>query len=439
MQQQVESLQNILGSESLQVQAEATGFCVRSSKLTAAVFFDLLFYASSLSANSSLDYLVSYLENRYGIEMRKQSLDERFSEKTVDFVKSVLDRLIREQFSDMLYSEGFLSGFEHVRIKDSTKFNIPSHLASQFKGSGGSGSTSDAGISIQYEFDLKTGKFLDLHLSEAIRNDQRDANETAENFCKNDLVLRDMGYFSTSVLSKIIEKEAYFLSRLPTSVSVYEANGTEIDFKKLYGWMSKNGIEKCEKSILIGSKDKVPVRFAIGLVPPQVYQQRLRSKEKEAKKKGRQIKERTKYLLRFNLFVTNVEEEKLPIEKIMPLYRFRWQVELMFKNWKSVFSIHALQKMKAERYITMLYTRLILIVVNLQLINKMQSTLNKEELHDHILSYNKAVQTLKNRFREILHILRCRQEEAIKYLEDIYRLLSKKSLAGKTKKKRKFC
>ena len=72
--------------------AVETGFSQRSSKLTPEVFFDLLFYAVSLGHNSSLEYLVSYLGSKYGIEMRKQSLDERFSEKAVNFVKQVLIR-----------------------------------------------------------------------------------------------------------------------------------------------------------------------------------------------------------------------------------------------------------------------------------------------------------------------------------------------------------
>ena len=86
--------------------------------MTPALFFDLLFYASSLSQNSSLEHLVSRLESVYGIEMEKQSFDERFTEKAVGCVKSVLSCLIRAQFSDMLISEGFLSDFNYVRIKD---------------------------------------------------------------------------------------------------------------------------------------------------------------------------------------------------------------------------------------------------------------------------------------------------------------------------------
>jgi len=425
-----------LGSEELRALAIETGFCKRTSKLTPEVFFDLMFYASSLSENSSLEYLVAYLESRYGIEMRKQSLNGRFAEKTIDFVKSVLSRLIGEQFSELLYCEDFLSTFNYIRIKDSTKFNVPDTLAPYYKGNGGSGDTPLAGISIQYEFDLRTGKFLDLSISEAVRNDQSDARETAENICKNDLVIRDLGYYSTAVLKEISRKEAFFLSRLQSATAVYDKNNVEIDFKKVYCFMTKNGIKRFEEQVFIGKKEQLPVRLVIGLVPSEVYQERLRRKEKEAKRRGCQMKEKTKFLLHFNLFITNVEAKDIPLEKIMPLYRFRWQVELMFKNWKSIFSIHKLQKMKYERYITMLYIRLILIVVNLQIINRVQSALSKQR--EVILSYRKALLTMKNSFHKILLILRESGERAIKLLGEIYRTLSKNHWREKRKKRENY-
>jgi len=418
--------------------AVETGFRKRTSKLTPEVFFDLMFYASSLSENSSLERLVTYLQSRYGIEMRKQSLDERFTEKAISFVKTVLSRLIREQFSDMLYCEDFLSAFNHVRIKDSTKFIVPDNLASHFRGNGGSGDISSAGISIQYEFDLKTGEFLDLTLTEAVRNDQRDAKETAENVCKNDLIIRDLGYFSTAVLQKIGSKEAFFLSRLHTAATVYDESDVEIDFKKLRIFMTENGIERLDKQVFIGKEERLPVRLVLGLVPPEVYRERLRRKQKEEKRRGRQMKERTKLLLYFNLFVTNVEAKDLPSEKIMPLYRFRWQAELMFKNWKSVFSIHKLQKMKYERYICMLYVRLILIVVNLQIVNRVQSVLSKQGERKDILSYRKALQTLKTGFGEILNILRESLKKATKLLGEIYRILSENHWRERRKKRENY-
>jgi hypothetical protein len=422
-----------LGSESIQELAKETGFCKRKSKLTPEIFFDLMFYASSQSHNSSLERLVSYLESKYDLDIRKQSLDERFTEKTVNFVKTVLSLLISAQFSDILYSEGLCADYNHVRIKDSTVFKVPDNLSDHYSGNGGS----LAGIKIQYEFDLKTGKFLDLTITAANRNDQSDASETADNILKNDLTIRDLGYFSTSVFEKVIEKGAFFLSRLNTLTTVYDEKGIEIDFQKLYNSMIKNGIARTEKQVLIG-KIKLPVRLVIILTPDQVYEERIRRKEKEAKKRGLKTKEKTKIMYHFSLFITNIESSQLPADKVMPLYRLRWQVELMFKNWKSVFSIHMLQKMKAERYLTHLYMRLIEIVIDLQIINRLQSFLSKQEQKETVLSYKKTLQTLKDRFLDILNILRLSSEEAIKILSNIYQNLSKNHYRAKRKNKENF-
>ena len=423
-----------MGEKALRTLAIETGFCVRESKLLPEVFFDLLFFASSRSHNSSLEHLVSHLYICHGIDIHKQSLDERFTDKTVHFVKSVLRRLMEAQFSDWLISEKFLSGFDHVRIKDSTTFKVPDNLKDNYSGNGGG----VAGITIQYEFDLKTGKFLDLTITEASRNDQTDSGETADNICENDLVLRDMGYFCTPVLRKFDEKRAFYLSRLPASITVYDEDEKELDFKKLKTLMLQNGTEVIEKQVLIGEA-KLPVRLMIGLVPPEVYNGRIRRKEREEKKKGRQTKEKTRQLLYFNLFITNADKEKLPLDKIMPLYRFRWQVELQFKNWKSLFSIHAMQKMKETRYITMLYTRLILIVVHLQIINRVQSIISKQILWpDAILSYTKALNTLRDSFSEIMSILRGSFENAVILMGYIYHNLRKNHWREKRNKRENF-
>ena len=231
-----------------------------------------------------------------------------------------------------------------------------------------------------------------------------------------------MGYFSAPVFWQIDEANAFYLSRLPSNLTVYDENREVIDFGKLKDFMTENKIDKMEKEVFVGEIG-LPARLMIGLVPPEVYAERIRRKAMEEKKKGRKTQEKTKLMQNFNLFITNTDDQQLPLGKIMVLYRFRRQVELQFKNWKSLFSIHTLQQMKEDRYITMLYTRLILIVVCMQISNRVQSLLSKQGKG--ILSYTKTLKTLKNNYTDILAIFRSGFEKAVQLPGKIYRTLSK--------------
>jgi len=133
---EVSELQEILNCTELHELAVAQKFCQRESKLKPEVFFDVLFYVASRSQNVSLEAMSSYLEAEYGIVMGKQSIDERFTEKTVNFVNAVVIKTLERKISQMLYVKNIFGDFNHIRIKDSTKFNIPSNLAEHYKGSG---------------------------------------------------------------------------------------------------------------------------------------------------------------------------------------------------------------------------------------------------------------------------------------------------------------
>jgi IS4 transposase len=129
-------------------------------------------------------------------------------------------------------------------------------------------------------------------------------------------------------------KKAFFLSRLDCSTNVYDESGKLISFSDIYKSMNKAEIIEQEKMVYIGKQTKVPVRLIIRIVPDEVYAQRIRTKTSKSKGQGRgQLKKETKIRSRFNLFITNADESRLPIEKIFPLYRLRWQVEIHF-SWK---------------------------------------------------------------------------------------------------------
>ena len=401
------------------------------------MFFDMLFYTVSQNEQASLSYMVSHLDSEFGVRISKQSLNERFNEKCEVYVKSVLSEILVEQFSG-LYSDKLLPGFSRIRIKDSTKFMVPSCLASKYKSCGGDvHSRSKAGISIQYEYDLQSGGIMDLSITSGARNDRTDARETSGNMEKGDLTVRDLGYFSTPVFESCIAKEAFFLSRLDCSTNVYDEKKRLVSFKDIYNSMQKSGIMEKEMPVYIGKKTKLFVRLILRLVPDEVYEKRIREKTAKSKGQGRgQLTVETKVRSRFNLFVTNAEESRLSAKHVFPLYRLRWQIELQFKIWKSVFQIDSFREVKEHRYFTLLYVKLILIIINLQITYSLQQSFVQPKSDKFkVISLNKALKTLKTLFDEIFSMLRGtyrKAKEMAQYIQG--RLLENHWLESKKKK-----
>jgi hypothetical protein len=376
--------------------AVVSGFKKRESrKITPKVFFDnVLHNATCDLSSSSLNSLCIEMKDSCDIEISKQGLDERYSEKASRFLKSVLGALCFP--NEMSIDEGWLGSFNSVRVKDSTKFVLPEEYADKLPGFGGVSSKSAA--CIQYEYDLKTGTILDLNITPANKTDSKDAHETQDNINPNDLIIRDLGYYSTDVFVQFINDGAFLISKLNTQTLVYEMKDqhyVELDFKKLYNQMEKGKLLRMEKQVYIGAEAKLPLRIIIDIVPEEVFNIRMQKVNKYNKRMGYTTSENYADRARFNLIITNIPLELIPEQAIVAFYHVRWQIELVFKIWKSIFKIHETRKMKYYRWLSNLYAKLILIAIYWQAIMPIRSYLYKEK--GRLLSIDKCFKTLKGK------------------------------------------
>ncbi|APM38848.1 transposase [Clostridium kluyveri] len=63
------------------------------------------------------------------------------------------------------------------------------------------------------------------------------------------------------------------------------------------------------------------------------------------------------------------------LKQIHEIYSLRWQVELIFKIWKSIFHISNVKPVKIERFKCQLYGKLILLVLSSIVMFKMRAEL----------------------------------------------------------------
>lgn len=415
--------------------AAKTNFYKRKSGFTPVMFFDLLLYTASVSHHCSLDQMSSLAHVNFGVNITKQSIDERFNQEAVIFVKQVLKELLEIELGKT-YDVDFLTLFNHVRVKDSTRFNIPHKLTKWYKGTGGN-SGSDAGICIQYEYDIKSGKILDLEITPSSVNDATNAKCTRGNIEPGDLVIRDLGYYNLDVLQAFENEGAYFISKLNTTSKIFDVKTKqEISIRKLHDKMKKDGLNRLDLIVLVSAGKKKKLRLIVDIVPDQVYEKRLRKVNKYNKENGYKTSGEYKSRARLNMYITNIDKDTLEARQIFLLYRLRWQIELMFKNWKSLCNIHKTISMKYERFTCYIYTKMILIVLKMQIFWALSSYFYQKSKK--ILSAYKCFKTLNNLYEIIYQVIKGNKKESGKATQRIRKVLSKNHWKEKRKDRNNY-
>ncbi len=397
------------------------------------MFIESLLFDATAEITKSLNQLAVNINKKYKVAITKQGIEQRFTEGGVKFIQSLIGSQLSNQVNHSI-DTGWFKLFKRVLIKDSTKFDVSGNLAEKLPGSGGS--ASKAAVSIQYEFDIKAGEVSDLTINPSNRNDTKDTSDTIGKVREGDLILRDLGYSIISCFKTINKAGAFFISRLNVTIAVYEMKGdglVEIDFKELRETMKKGKIKRLEKQVVIGKKEKLPVRMAIELMPEEIVNKRLKKTNADNKKKGQKTSDKYKTRACFNLYITNIAETVLGADAIVKIYKIRWQVELIFKAWKSIFGIDNNNPMKYERLICLLNIRLLLILINWDMF--MYKRLQLYNKTGKLLSINKCFKTLQGSGKELKEILTNNCKKLIKWLEEMSRLFETHHWLEKKKNK----
>jgi len=347
-----------------------SGFIQRAnrSKLTPGMFLDIVVMNSDKLVEQSLVDLCIDAHTKYTVDISKQAMNERFTQYAILLFKAVLERVLESRFhcGDMLRQ---IKVFNRILIKDSTCFQIDKSLAEYYPGSGGD--ASKASIRIQFEYDIRSGSIVDLSLNAFNDQDAANSVETIVMVKSGDLIIRDLAYMHTDVLMKIaITINAFFLCRLSPSISVTEKKGDEyifLNFKELLLLMRRRKISVLEKTVYISEK-RFKVNLIIYLLPDQIIEKRLRNKIAKNCKKGKNmLSDEYRARAQFNLMITNTDSTLLNPQLAYTLYKIRWQIELIFKIWKSIANIHEVKKVKKHRLECYIYAKLIFIIMGWQL------------------------------------------------------------------------
>jgi hypothetical protein len=400
VKKQLNEITNFFDKGKINEFARLTNFVQRDSKLDGAIFLSIFTLGMNIYGTPSLQQLIGLLNIIIpGFEITREGFHQRINENAVNFFEFMLSQAIN--ISTTKIDLELLSHFKKVLILDSTIIELPYELSELFKGAGGAGSKSS--LKIQFCFDVKLGSFF-YFIQEGVSSDGKYENSFVDKINEYELIIKDLGYFTIDSFIDMEEKGVFYLSRFKSTTKIYTKNEEnrfiELDIAKFFSKLETI----TEIEIYIKKKGKFSrARLVVERVPEEVSNIRLRKLNKKSKSRGTQTQDITKLFQYFNVYFSNIPQEALSMNNFRKLYGIRWQIEIVFKNWKSNFKLDKISGIKIERIKCMLYSKLILIIISTKLIYQLRNKYWKEFKIE--ISQFKASKHIIIIFQEILKIV----------------------------------
>lgn len=349
------------------------------------------------------------------VPMTREAMHARFTQQAEVFLETCLQYALNRGVNDARPIEtALLEPFKRVLIFDSSSWDVDARLADVLPGSGGGASAANCKLQVGYEY--KHGELGFFKIDPGTRPDNAYTTQLPSILQAGDLALFDQGYFKLETLSQIANKGAFFLTRFLVKTTLQDAEtSTPIKLENALYRLPGN---THQFQVVMGGRNGAPevrCRLICLRVSEQVANERRRRLLKEAKKKGRTPSNTHLALCDWTLLVTNVTG--LPAEMAWPLYSLRWQIELLFKQLKSVLAIHRSQtKKNVSRLRCEIYGKLILAV----LVHRIHAHLNNllwNQAHRE-LSFDKFYKRIQERAFALLWLLLGSVPKAANYLAD---------------------
>lgn len=330
----------------------------RKGKLSAYEFVVLMTVGQLALKHPSLAAMVQAIEAK----ISREALHQRYTTQSVQFMQDCLDQVLRQKLTPSKpLDAALLRQFPHIRIFDSSSWDVDPSLKKVLPGSGGVASEANCKLQVCYEY--KQGHLGFFQVSSGISPDQAYSPALPGLLDKGDLALADLGYFKVKTFRQYHDKGAYFLSRfIVTTTICHVETGASIDL----GGMLRRSKGNClELNVIMGAvkSEQTPCRLICLRVSEQVANERRRKVHRSAQRKGRTVSQQHLALCDWTLLTTNVPVERLPAMMAYDLYRVRWQIELLFKQLKSVMRIHQSDTGIENRLRCELYGKLIMAVL----------------------------------------------------------------------------
>jgi Transposase DDE domain len=345
-------------TEGADAYARASGFVKRRSKMTGSKFVQTLVLGWLKNSAASLDELTQ-MAAALQVPITPQGLDERFGPAAAELLQRVLEQALTKVIEGERVNIPLLQRFNGIYLQDSTVIPLPKSLATHWSGLGNNRGEATAALKVQVRFEYSTGQ-LDYLGLQAGRASDRTASSQKLTLPAQALRIADLGYFSLKVLADYDAAGVYFLTRLLVGTQLTYPTGEVFDLPDVLTHTSAHVIDQ---RVTLGQQQRLACRLIACRVPQEVGAQRRRRLKEAARKRQQPVSAEALRLADWTLIVTNVPANFATWQEILVLLRVRWQIELLFKLWKSQGRLDESRSGNPWRVLCEVYAKLLAMVI----------------------------------------------------------------------------
>ncbi len=351
--QVAETMQRVL-SEGARQAGTMSGFVQRRSKLGGAEFAQTLTLGWLSNPGATLEEL-SQTAATVGVPISAQGLDQRFSPTGAACLKLVLEEAVRQMIEGPAVMLSILQRFSGVYVQDSTIVDLPLALAAVWSGCGSGSGQGQAALKVEVRLDLLGGGMVGPLLEDGRVSDAVSQIQGVKGL-EGSLRIADVGYWSLPVMQQIAQAGGYWLSRVRNVIKILTPDGKAWD---LLDFLQSSGSNQIDCAVRLSAQHATPARLLAVRVPQEVADRRRAKLHREALRRQEKLSQRSLALADWTILVTNVPEALLSLREALLLLRIRWQVELLFKLWKSQARIDEWRSQKPWRILCEVYAKLL--------------------------------------------------------------------------------
>src|SRR2546421_7228068 len=244
-----------------------------------------------------------------------------------DFARTMTERLISDMTLKVL---GFAKGhafaaFRHIVIQDGSSFAIHDSLREVFPGR--FKAVKPAAVELHTTMDLLCDAPTTVVLTPDTTNEQAFLPEPTS--LRDSLLLADRGYLDLHYMRRVQDQGGFFIIRAKAGMNPQVVEAFREDGKRLQSLRNKR-----LQVILarLPKRQRVELRVQWQIDGHPLCLRLILSWNPRTKS--------------FCYFLTNLPAKRYPLEVICRAYKWRWQVELLFKEWKSYANLHAFDTAK---------------------------------------------------------------------------------------------